>query len=192
MRAFIVIVTLACALVVAAPARAADEELLRGPHPFIKDNQVSLHAGGSLGAGDSARGLRVQADFTSRWTQAIWADVQMGVVNGRCRADQSVCGNGGNTVDIVGGVAWKFQTNLPLVPYARAAAGPTFLFPDGARSVAGFLVRGGVGAHYFLFDWFGLGAEFAGDWGMAFFGNSAHRTGTLGGVDASLGVALQF
>jgi hypothetical protein len=171
----------------------AEEELLRGPHPFIKDNELTLHAGYSVGLGDNMRGLRLQGDYLNRLAQTLWLDIQMGIVSGSCRTNQTACGNGsGNAVDILGGAAWKFQTNLPIVPYAKAAAGPIFLFPDSTRSAAGFLVRGGVGAHYFLYDWFGVGAEFAGSWGVAFFAADSHRTGSLGSVDMNLSVALQF
>jgi hypothetical protein len=139
------------------------------------------------------RGLRVQGDYLNRLAQTLWLDIQMGVVSGSCRTNQTVCSNGsGNGVDILGGAAWKFQTNLPIVPYAKAAMGPIFLFPDNTRSAGGILVRGGVGAHYFLYDWFGVGAEFTGAWGVAFFAADSHRTGSLGSVDINLGVALQF
>ena len=177
----------------ATSAARAEEELLRGPHPFIKDNELGLHAGYSAGLGDNMRGLRVQGDYLNRLAQTAWLDIQMGIVSGSCHADQTVCASGGgNAVDILGGAAWKFQTNLPIVPYAKAAAGPIFLFPDGTRSAAGFLVRGGLGAHYFLYDWFGVGAEVTGSWGAAFFAADSHRTGSLGSVDMNLGVALQF
>jgi len=180
-------------LSVSASSAQAEEELLRGPHPFLKDNELLAHAGYSAGLGDNMRGLRVQGDYLNRLAQAVWLDIQMGVVSGSCHANQTVCGSGGgNAVDILGGAAWKFQTNLPIVPYAKAAVGPIFLFPDSMRSAAGFLVRGGVGAHYFLYDWFGVGAEFTGSWGVAFFAADSHRTGSLGSVDMNLGVALQF
>jgi hypothetical protein len=171
----------------------ADEELLRGPHPFLKDNEVAAHAGYSAGLGDNVRGLRVQGNYLNRLAQTVWLDIQMGVVSGSCHTSQTACASGsGNAVDILGGAAWKFQTNLPIVPYVKAALGPIFLFPDSTRSAAGFLARGGVGAHYFLYDWFGVGAEIAGSWGMAFFAADSHRTGALGSVDMDLGVALQF
>ena len=176
----------------AAPDLSA-EELLRGPHPFLKDNELTIHAGYSAGMGDNMRGLRLQADYLNRVARTLWLEIQMGVVSGSCQANETVCANGnGNAVDILGGVAWKFQTNLPIVPYAKVALGPTFLFPDSMRSAAGILVRGGVGAHYFLYDWFGLGAEVTGAWGVAFFAADSHRTGTLGSVDLNMGVALQF
>ena len=171
----------------------ADEELLRGPHPFIKDNELTVHAGYSAGMGDNMRGLRMQGDYLNRLAQTLWLDIQMGVVSGSCRSNQTVCSNGsGNGVDILAGAAWKFQTNLPIVPYAKVAVGPIFLFPDNTRSAGGILARGGVGAHYFLYDWFGVGAELTGAWGAAFLAADSHRTGSLGSVDINLGVALQF
>lgn len=177
----------------AAPSAQAEEELLRGPHPFIRDNELTLHAGYSAGLGDNMRGLRVQGDYLNRLAQTAWLDIQMAIVSGSCHADQTVCESGsGNAVDILGGAAWKFQTNLPIVPYAKAAAGPIFLFPSNTRSAAGLLVRGGVGAHYFLYDWFGVGAEVTGSWGVAFFAADSHHSGALGSADINLGVALQF
>jgi hypothetical protein len=176
-----------------AASAQAEEELLRGPHPFIKDNELKVHAGYSAGLGDNVRGLRVQGDYLNRLAQTLWLDIQMGVVSGRCRVNQAVCSSGsGNGVDILGGAAWKFQTNLPIVPYAKVAIGPIFLFPDNTRSAGGILVRGGVGAHYFLYDWFGVGAEITSAWGVAFFAADSHRTGSLGSVDINLGVAVQF
>jgi hypothetical protein len=176
-----------------AASAQAEEELLRGPHPFIKDNELTVHAGYSAGLGDNVRGLRVQGDYLNRLAQTLWLDIQMGVVSGSCRVNQTVCSNGsGIGVDILGGAAWKFQTNVPIVPYAKVAMGPIFLFPDNTRSAGGILVRGGVGAHYFLYDWFGVGAEITGAWGVAFFAADSNRTGSLGSVDINLGVAIQF
>jgi hypothetical protein len=176
-----------------ASSARANEELLRGPHPFIKDSELALHAGYSAGLGDNMRGLRLQGDYLNRLAQTAWLDIQMGIVSGSCHTDQAVCSSGGgNAVDILGGAAWKFQTNLPIVPYVKAAVGPIFLFPNSTRSGAGFLVRGGVGAHYFLYDWFGVGAEVTGSWGVAFYDADSHRSGSLGSLDMNLGVALQF
>ena len=175
-----------------APARA-DEPLLHGPHPFVKTDELALHAGLSRGLGDNISGLRLQGDYTYRLGQITWLDIQMGVLSGSCRTKDIVCTDGtGNSVDIVAGAAWKFQTRLPLVVQVRAAGGPLFLFPDNARSSAGFLFRGAVGAHYFLYDWFGLGGEIGGAWGMAFFRADPRHTGHLGSAELTVGVALQF
>jgi hypothetical protein len=189
---------LALAVAFAAPTLAArdaraEEELLRGPHPFLKMDELRLHTGYSTGLGDNVRGLRVQADYSYRLGRITWFDVQMGYVSGSCRTKEIACGDGtGSSVDVVAGAAWKFQTRIPLILHGRADAGPLFLFPDSARSSAGFIVRAAVGAHYFLFDWFGVGAELGGTWGMAFFRAPPRHSAHLGSMEGSVGVALQF
>jgi len=175
----------------AASSARAEDELLRGPHPFTKDNELTLHAGYSAALGDDARGLRLQGDYSYRLGQLLWLDVQMGMTNGSCNTNEIGCAKGsGRAVDIVGGATWKFQTDVPVIPYVRLAAGPVFLFPDGTRSAFGLIGRGGVGAHYYLVDWFGIGIEFTGSGGLAF--RSGGHTRALGSLDANLGVALQF
>jgi hypothetical protein len=187
-----ILLTFALLLCAAAPTRA-EEELLRGPHPFIKNDELALHAGFSGGLGDNVSGLRLQGDYSHRLGQVTWFDLQMGVVSGSCRSQEIACSDGsGNSVDVVAGAVWKFQTRLPLVAHIRVDGGPLFLFPDSARSSAGFLFRGAAGAHYFLYDWFGLGGEIAGAFGMGFFRADPRHTGNLGSVEATAGVTLQF
>lgn len=171
----------------------AEEELLRGPHPFVKENQVSIHTGYSLGMGDNAQGMRVQGDYTYRLSQRVWLDIQMGLVPGTCKTRETVCTKGsGDAVDILGGAAWKFQTNLPIVPYARLNLGTIFLFPDHSHSAWGLLMRGSAGAHYFLYDWFGLGAEIGASVGKVYYSAGERTSAGVGSLDANLGVALQF
>lgn len=189
----ILALALAAVLVLEPRVARAEDELLRGPHPFLARNELALHTGYSRGLGDNVHGLRVQGDYTYRLGRITWLDVQMGLVTGSCRGKQVGCAEGtGNAVDVVAGAAWKLQTRLPLIFHGRAAAGPLFLFPDNSRSAAGFVVRAGAGAHYFFFDWFGVGAELAGTWGMAFFREPTRHSGHLGTVEATVGVALQF
>ena len=189
----IVAAVVAIALLGPSLPAQAEEELLRGPHPFIKDSEVTLHAGYSAGFGDNVRGLRVQGDYLYRLQQSVWLDLQMAVIAGSCHSDPAICSSGsGAAVDIAAGAVWKFQTNLPIVPYVKAAAGPLFLFPQDSRSAAGVLLRGGLGAHYYLFDWFGVGAEVSGAGGVAFYGVAGHNTSGVGDVAATVGVALQF
>jgi hypothetical protein len=171
----------------------AEEELLRGPHPFIKNDELALHAGVSGGLGDNVSGLRLQGDYSYRLGQVVWFDLEMGVVSGSCRSQEIACNDGtGNSVDVVAGAAWKFQTRLPIVAQVRVDGGPMFLFPDSSRSSMGFIFRGAGSLHYFLYDWFGLGGEFGGAWGMGFFRAPPRHTGHLGSVEATLGVSLQF
>ena len=44
---------LGAALLRPPAARAADENLLHGPHPFLKDNELSVHALIGEGQGDA-------------------------------------------------------------------------------------------------------------------------------------------
>jgi hypothetical protein len=188
----ILILSSLAVLLSAVPA-AAEEELLHGPHPFIKDNELALHAGYAAGLGGNVSGVRMQADFNHRLGQVVWFDLQMGVVSGSCHTEQLTCTRGsGNAVDILAGAAWKFQTKLPLVIHTRVDGGPIFLFPDSTRSAAGILFRGGVGAHYYLYDWFGLGGELGAAYGLAFFRTTPRHTGQLGSIQATVGVTLQF
>jgi hypothetical protein len=183
----------AAVLAALSPDARAEDELLRGPHPFSKDNELAFHIGYGAGLGGNARGLRVQGDFSNRLGQSLWVDIQMAIVSGGCHTDETSCRNGsGSAVEVLGGAVWKFQTKLPIVPYAKVNAGPTFIFPDGTRSAAGILFRGGAGAHYFFYDWFGVGAEFSTAAGVAFYGGNGRSSGALGSFDANLGVALQF
>jgi hypothetical protein len=177
----------------ARPAAGEEADLLRGPHPFIKDNELALHAGAGQSFGEYVSGLRLQADYTYRLAQVMWLDLELGLLSGSCHTKDQTCNRGsGNAVEVLAGSAWKFQTNIPLVLHFRAAGGPVFLFPDGTRSAAGILVRGGLGAHYYLYDWFGLGGEISGAFGFGFFRTTPRHTGNLGGLQVTLGVTLQF
>ena len=121
LRALLSFLVLLCA---ALPVQA-EEELLRGPHPFIKNDELALHAGFSGGLGDNVSGLRLQGDYGYRLSQVTWLDIQMGVVSGSCRSKEIACSDGtGYSVDIVAGAAWKFQTRLPRVK--RTLAGAVF------------------------------------------------------------------
>ncbi len=169
-------------LFVASRARAEGDELLRGPFPFLNENELSVHAGYAVGLGQAPSGTRAQVDYGLALQRGPWVDIQMGMVAGHCAGD---CGaEGGKSVDVLAGLKWKFQTSVPVVPYGKLAVGPVFLFPDDASNTAGFLVRGAVGAHYFFNHWLGLGAEISGATGYA--------SGALGSLDFTLGAEFQF
>jgi hypothetical protein len=163
------------------------EEILRGPHPFIKENEVAFHVGYSAGLGEAPSGVRVQGDYLSRLGRVPWLDIQMGILVGSCRAYEASCKRD-RAADILGGIAWRFQSTLPIVPYLKSSTGPVFLLSrDG--SAFGWVVRGGAGAHYYPYDWFGLGVELTAAWGVAV---SDTRSMSLGSIDANLGAAVQF
>jgi hypothetical protein len=170
--------------------QAGDDELLRGPFPFQKENELSVHAGYALGLGDAASGTRVQVDYGLALQRGPWLDIQMGMVAGRC---SDPCGvGGGQAFDVLAGAKWKYQMKVPAVPYAKLALGPIFMFPANTSNATGLLVRGAVGANYFFTDWLGFGLELSGAWGLAFYDVGAMRTGTLGSIDFMFGTEFQF
>lgn len=169
---------------------AGDDELLRGPFPFLKENELSAHAGYAIGLGDAPSGTRVQVDYGLALQRGPWLDIQMGLVAGHCNG---TCGaEGGRAVDVLAGAKWKYQMKVPVVPYAKLALGPVFMFPADTSNAAGLLVRGAVGANYFFTERLGFGAEISGAWGQAFYDLGAMRTGTLGSVDFMFGTEYQF
>jgi hypothetical protein len=103
-----------------------------------------------------------------------------------------VCARKGDAAEVLGGIKWKLRMNVPVVPYAKAVAGLAYLFPDGSRSALGPIVRGGLGAKYFLYEWLGLGLELTASLGHASYQDGAGLDRTLGGVDVALGAELQF
>jgi hypothetical protein len=54
------------------------------------------------------------------------------------------------------------------------------------------MLRGAAGAHYYLYDWFGLGGELGGGYGVVFFRTTPKHSGSLGTIQATVGVTLQF
>jgi hypothetical protein len=119
-------------LLAAAPARA-DSNLLHGPFPFLKDNEVSAHYLLAAGAGDSWSGDKVGLDYGYRLGGPIWLNLELNLQTGHCRFAGS-CANSGDVYETLVGGKWMFRTALPIVPYAKAAAGLLYLFPDEATS----------------------------------------------------------
>ena len=151
---------------VATPARA-DENLLHGPHPFLRDNQLSVHVLIAEGLSDTLSGAKLGFDYgykaTDSVTAPVWLDLQINYAHAGCNsstASLSVCGNNtGDIIETLAGARWTFATPIPLVPYLKGAAGLLFAFPNGASDSVGLAVRAAGGANYFFFDWLGLGAE---------------------------------
>ena len=156
------------AAVLATPSRArADENLLHGPHPFLKDNQISVHVLIAEGVSDTLSGAKLGFDYGYKVTDSVvapvWLDLQINYAHAGCNSSTtslSVCGtNTGDIIETLAGARWTFATPIPLVPYLKGAAGLLFAFPNGASDSVGLAVRAAGGANYFFFDWLGLGAE---------------------------------
>lgn len=150
----------ACAA--AGPARA--DELLRGPHPFLKEN--SLELAGGAGVADAYGGTHAAVTYDYQLDGSWWFELRLGLWRTRsgpfakdptCAAPP--CARLDAMTDVLAGAQYRLRTNLPIVPYARAAVGPAFLFPTDAGRAAGLAMRVGAGAKWYVYDWLGFGAE---------------------------------
>src|SRR5262249_31608465 len=122
-------------LLAAAPAHAQQqqqqqENLLRGPHPFLRDNELSAHVLLAAGAGDSWSGTKVGFDYGYRLSGPIWLDLQLNVLKGSCSLTPGACARSGSAWETLAGGKWKFTTESPFVPYVKAATGLIYLFPE--------------------------------------------------------------
>jgi hypothetical protein len=164
-RRFWLALAAAAAIVVPSAARA-DENLLHGPHPFLRDNQLSLHILIGQGMGDTLSGAKLALDYGYKLTDSVvapvWLSLQVNYEHAGCTAaaNSGVCGtNSGDVIETLAGARWTFATPIPLVPFLESAAGLLFAFPNGATDAVGLGVRFVGGANYFFFDWLGLGAQ---------------------------------
>lgn len=184
---------IACALaLVAGQARA--ENLLEGPFPFARDNELSIHGGFAAGFGDTFAGPKALVDYGYKLDRGIWLDLGLGFLSGMCRprVDSPACVRTGDSAEVLMGIKWKLRTNVPLVPYAKLQGGLGYQFPDAARSAWGPVVRGGIGAKYFLYEWLGVGGEVTLSAGRAGYDEGSTLSRALNGLDATLGAELQF
>jgi hypothetical protein len=153
-------------LALPSPARA-QENLLHGPHPFLRDNMVSVHVLIAEGVSDTLSGAKLAFDYGYKATDSVvapvWLDLEINFAHAGCTSSASnlsVCGNDtGDVIETLAGARWTFATPIPLVPYLKGAAGLLFAFPNGATDSVGLGIRAAGGANYFFFDWLGLGAE---------------------------------
>ncbi len=65
----------------------ADENLLRGPHPFRRENQLSAHVLVASGRGDSMSGTKLAFDYNFKLTGGwipLWLDFGLNVQHAAC------------------------------------------------------------------------------------------------------------
>ena len=186
------------ALVTALPAAArADDNLLRGPHPFLKENALGVFALVASGQGDSMGGGKVVFDYGYKLTNGAmpaWLDLAIGIQHATCMSSAAAgCSQQtGSTFETLTGVKWKFATPLPLVPFVGASAGFAFGFPNGASSGMGVMIRPVGGASYFLTDWLGLGLQVGYSLGRLSYDNTFTGSHTYAIFDVGGGVEFQF
>jgi hypothetical protein len=178
-------------LLASTPARA-EENLLHGPHPFLKDNELSAHLLLAEGLGDSWSGTKLGIDYGYRVSNPAWLNLQLNIQKGTCTLTPGQCIRSGSVFETLAGAKLKFGTQSPLVPYVKAAGGLIYLFPQEARSAVGFAVRGGGGVNYFFFDWLGFGVEANLSLGHGFFDSSYTAGHGYAIIDIGGGVEFQF
>jgi hypothetical protein len=145
----------------ASPARA-DDNILRGPHPFLKDNALSAHVLLVAGGSETPGGAKIEADYGLRLRGPAWLDLQLNYQNGRCDTGTTAgtCTVPAGTIfETLVGTKLAWATAIPVVPYVKGAVGLAYAFPDGAANGFGPALRFGGGANYFIYDWLGFGAE---------------------------------
>ena len=188
---------LAAIAAAAGPARA-DENLLRGPFPFRKDNQVSAHVLIGTGQGDTMSGTKLAFDYNYKLTGGfipLWLDLGVNAQLGGCNTTTAAAACSSNTGDVfetMGGVKWTFAMPLPLVPYVGALGGLAFAFPNGASAASGLMIRGVAGANYFFYEWLGLGGQVGYSLAGLNYDNTYPGSHTYAVLDVGGGLVFQF
>jgi hypothetical protein len=194
----LIIICVAGAIASAAGTARADDNLLRGPHPFRKDNQISAHVLVASGRGDTMSGTKLALDYnyklTSGWIP-LWLDLGINAQHASCNQSQTSTPcppNTGDVFETFGGVKWTFATPLPLVPYLGGVVGLAFAFPNGASAANGFMIRPVGGANYFFFEWLALGAQVGYSLGSLNYDSTFTGSHTYAVLDVGGGLIFQF
>lgn len=175
----------------ASPARA-DEPILTGPHPFLKENALSIEFLLGAGLADSFSGRGVGLGYGYMLTGPLWLDLQMNIRAAACSPYGSCGVTSGSDVELLAGASWRIRMAIPLVPYVRGGAGLIYLYPRGGQSATGLAVRGGLGAKYYVYDWLGFGIESALSLGHGYFAQNYAPSHTYAIFDVGLGMEWQF
>jgi hypothetical protein len=179
----------ASALLAGGVARA-DDNLLHGPHPFLKQNELSAHVLLAAGGDETPGGTKIATDYGYRLGGPAWLNLQLNFQHAAVCSTPSggTCPDPtGNVFETLAGVKLKFATAIPVVPFVKGGAGLVFAFPNGANNGLGPALRVGGGANYFFFDWLGLGAEIGFSAGHLSTARSSYTVLDFGG-----GLEFQF
>jgi hypothetical protein len=188
---------LAAAITSAAGTAHAQDNLLHGPHPFRKDNQISAHVLVASGRADTMSGTKLAFDYnyklTSGWIP-LWLDLGLNAQHAACNpTPTSPCTpSTGDLFETYAGVRWMFATPFPVVPFLGAVGGLGFAFPNGASAANGFMIRAVGGANYFFFEWLGLGAQVGYSLGSFNYDSTFTGSHTYAVLDLGGGLIFQF
>jgi hypothetical protein len=189
---------LGAALLLPSAARA-EENLLHGPHPFLKENELSVHVLIGEGQGDAISGSKLEFEYGYRLTPGpapFWLNLLVSFQHSGCNLAPGGTGDcpgvTGDIVETMAGAKWKLATPIPLVPFLRANGGLVFAFPNGATDAMGVAIRAAGGANYFFFDWLGLGAEVGFSLGRIDYDGTFPGSHTYSIVDFGGGLEFQF
>jgi len=198
----LLLTALALVFAMLSPSVARAEEnqnLLHGPHPFLKDNELSVHALIGEGQGDALSGAKLELGYGYKLTGGaapFWLNLLLSFEHSGCNppsgATDACASVTGDVVETMAGVKWKFATPVPLVPYLQGNAGLVFAFPNGATNALGLALRAAGGANYFFFDWLGLGIQVGVSVGRIDYDATFHGSHTYSVVDFGGGVEFQF
>jgi hypothetical protein len=185
-----------------APSVARAEEtqnLLHGPHPFLKENELSVHALIGEGLGDALSGAKLELGYGYKLTggaDPFWLNLLLSFEHSGCNPASGGTGDcagvTGDIVETMAGMKWTFATPLPVVPYVQGNAGLVFAFPNGATNALGLAIRAAGGANYFFFDWLGLGIQVGFSAGRIDYDATYLGSHTYSVVDFGGGVEFQF
>jgi hypothetical protein len=150
-------------------------------------DELDAMIGGRVGVENAPGGGLVGTEYAHRLSQQTWFDLQLDMSFGGtrdCFVDRAGfvdCGYyGGQSLDIIAGAKWKFQTrNERLVPFAKVGGGLAFMFwPGQDNDGIAPVVRGGGGVKYFVTPMLGLGGEASVMFGPGFYGCGVNCTVT--------------
>jgi len=198
----LLLTALALVLAMLSPSVARAQEnqnLLHGPHPFLKANELSVHALIGEGQGDALSGAKLELGYGYKLTggaNPFWLNLLLSFEHSGCNpatgGPNDCAGITGDIVETMAGMKWKFATPIPVVPYLQGNAGLVFAFPNGATDALGLALRAAGGANYFFFDWLGLGIQVGFSVGRIDYDGTFHGSHTYSVVDFGGGVEFQF
>jgi hypothetical protein len=169
---------------------------LRGPHPFLQENVLTLTAG--YGFANQLSGVRGALGYGRDIAGSLWFDLRLDLIDNSDPAPApqnppcTNCAQVDTLASVLGGLAYRLRADIPVIPYGSLTAGPVFMFNTGARGAIGFAVRASVGARYYLHEWIGLGVELGAVAGGAVVDQDAGLSENIAQFDLGLSAEYQF